>query len=403
MSNSNDPISAQRQLWTDLLQEAKQRLLTLDLSNSSPEVASRAAYDLMAAIGTCRRWGVPISEDDQRLATPQHACLAAAEIMNVIREVKAEAISIEDRVDDAEGMDAEAICVDLLACREIIESTMTAIEDTYIATDHRTPESQVLEREIDALSAAVNDLDAALKDRADVLSLAATTCALENWQALLARERTEPLPWWLDGTLRVVATKIARQNELPCISPQAWADLQRKAGTLATQPERVAKRVVEGVEEPAPDLPEDATTAMRRVGDRIRSAVDALGEAVIRVWSPTVLPLAADSPTPSDELKKRFERLGAEFDVPSIGLVRVTRRLSDKWQVVVDIGGPSQEEPPVVSVQIHALTAVQATPGRASRWLVDLSRLAHADRLTALTKPVIIAFQDGRRLEIQEA
>jgi len=104
-----------------------------------------------------------------------------------------------------------------------------------------------------------------------------------------------------------------------------------------------------------------------------------------------------------DVLKGMVQRLDAEFKVLGVGPVFVSRRLSDNWEIVLDACGPNDQELPIRSVRLGLLPGRLAEPEHTDRWLVNLGWVAPSQRLTVLKKPITIAFQNGRRLEIHDA
>jgi hypothetical protein len=107
-----------------------------------------------------------------------------------------------------------------------------------------------------------------------------------------------------------------------------------------------------------------------------------------------------DSGTPSDRLKQQFERLDVPVEIPGAGSFRLSRRIDDRWRVVIDIDRDDGGAPPVNFVRLGKL------PGRPARdaigrWLIDLRPWEHIQRTRLMDdSPLVIGFRNGYRLRV---
>jgi hypothetical protein len=107
-----------------------------------------------------------------------------------------------------------------------------------------------------------------------------------------------------------------------------------------------------------------------------------------------------DAGTPSDRLKRCFERLDVGVDMPLLGKLAVSRRIDDHWRVVIDIERDDGMVPEVEMVRLGRLPghlAVDA-PGR---WLVDLRPWEHLQRVRMMEAPLVVGFHNGYRLRVK--
>jgi len=218
----HDLIESQRKLWADMLQDAANRL-------SQHDSDTKTAFYLVTAVGKCFRWGIPVSDKIFQAFTPAIANAAISELIEFISEIKSDLVRLEELIDESVGLEAESLCVDLLDYRETIAAIIEAIGQVYIAADETDPDTKLLGINSDKLYSLIEDLDNQFKQKIDELSLAATTCALENWRLLLSEKFKNPLPWWLDDTLEKAAKKIQRENKTPWISAEIWTAVQERA------------------------------------------------------------------------------------------------------------------------------------------------------------------------------
>jgi hypothetical protein len=107
-----------------------------------------------------------------------------------------------------------------------------------------------------------------------------------------------------------------------------------------------------------------------------------------------------DAGTPSDRLKRYFERLDVGVEMPSLGMLAVSRRIDDRWRVVIDIERDDGTVPDVELVRLGRLPGHPAAdaPGR---WLVDLRPWEHLQRLHLMESPLVVGFQNGHRLRVR--
>lgn len=113
---------------------------------------------------------------------------------------------------------------------------------------------------------------------------------------------------------------------------------------------------------------------------------------------PTCELLLLDSGRPTDLLKRRIGR-ELEIDMGSLGILHVSRRLSDNWDVTIDV--ESSPEAPVEMVRLGPLPAHATGPNPTDHWVVRLKHVNDLQRqLDILNSPVVICLWNGPRVKI---
>lgn len=108
-----------------------------------------------------------------------------------------------------------------------------------------------------------------------------------------------------------------------------------------------------------------------------------------------------DAGAPSDATKRHFERLDTEIRVGGVGGMQLSRRLSDAWEVVLDVELESGAPTSVERVRIGCLPAVRVTVEPRERWVADLQPLEESHRRQLLQQPVVFAFENGFRVVLE--
>lgn len=197
-----------------------------------------AAYELAAALGRCRLFGVAPGDDlDGTLTTP--LALAAARVLRDLLESGiTDARELGERWDAAaEAHAAEDLCLNLLESRMECWAAYLAIDEAYAeCMEAQDTDLGGFTGILDSLLAAIETFDQELQRQSGLLSVAAETELLQNWRNLLAAPYREPLPWWLDGSLEEAARRVQQE-------------------ALTSQPDEIARRRRDGSGE---GLEEDA-------------------------------------------------------------------------------------------------------------------------------------------------
>lgn len=171
----------------------------------------QAALRLAAALGRTRLWGVDCGSMDGDL--PQAAALAAAQRLSPLAdELRDAAEKLEERWaatdEELEGTD---MAVDLLEGALDLWAAHIAIHDAIatrwlgdgVGLEHLAP----VRLAIDAYLLKWEDLDQALHQCADTLSVVCDTHLLSNWRSALVEPWRELAPWWLSGGLEALAER----------------------------------------------------------------------------------------------------------------------------------------------------------------------------------------------------
>jgi hypothetical protein len=109
-----------------------------------------------------------------------------------------------------------------------------------------------------------------------------------------------------------------------------------------------------------------------------------------------------DDRCPSARLKRMVERLQNKVDVPTLGRLLVSRRLNDRWQLIVDLECAGGAPPEVDTVRLGLLGGNRVDNPETSRWLIDLLPLEHSYRANLIVdEPLIVNLHGGCRLHIQ--
>jgi hypothetical protein len=227
----SNPVESTRALWADLLQNAKTRIVKKTDMDDNEDIRVEVAFYLASAIGKCRRYGVSVSDEDQKMLTPALANTAISKVRQFISGVEIDLSYLKGRIDEGEGLESEEVCLDILGCRETIAAVLEAVTETYM----REPEAKQLGENIGQIADIIMDLDDKMQKKADTLSLAASTHWLENQRLLLADEFRELMPWWLDGTLEKRAKAIELENKDPWLSQKIWEAIQKMARAKARE------------------------------------------------------------------------------------------------------------------------------------------------------------------------
>jgi len=127
-----EAVTSNRQLWADLLQDAKQKV-----PETKAELlkVQKNAFSLANAIGHCLRWGISVSNEDFQMLTPTMANAAILELKDFISRVKVDLSKLEEDLDEARDPSAEEICVELLDYRESVAAVFEAVTQVYTTVD----------------------------------------------------------------------------------------------------------------------------------------------------------------------------------------------------------------------------------------------------------------------------
>jgi len=168
--------------------------------------AKLAAYQLAAALGRCRAFGVQVPPDMDGCLHPPVAIAAAELGEDFIRLWTEDAQLLGARRGQTAPELEEAICAELLEARMESLFVLEALSEAQEASWNEPasiPLWDAVNRYVDALAA----FDEALQtpENLALLSTLVNLPLLENWRQSLAGDYKEVLPWWLDGTLERAA------------------------------------------------------------------------------------------------------------------------------------------------------------------------------------------------------
>lgn len=203
--------------------------------------------------------------------------------------------------------------------------------------------------------------------------------------------------------------------------------LRRERGILPKQCRRMLTAWVERAEQTA--LDEAAAILLRRfrrrfplpLADRLAVVDDArsFGEESILAALARPCPvvewewprLSADVPalaelgqldagTPSDRLKRIFERLNVRVEMPMLGDLALSRRIDDQWRVVIDVERSDGSVPDVEMIRLGLVPGQRARDNK-GRWRIDLRPWEHMQRVRMMESPLVIGFRNSYRLRVR--
>jgi hypothetical protein len=212
-------------------------LASLEPGQPASPAADAAAYRLARALGECALFGV---DPDELGGTLPVVCARAAvrQAQALAERVTEQARTLGELFDQTRsGVEAEQLVAGLLLVRTDLQAAFLALEEADLAAlEQGHPDHAALDAELDGLVAALEELDAALQDQLELLTVAADTNLLRNLRAQLAEPYRSAPFWWLDGTIEAVAERSYEQVLETAPSPEAWARLRGDAPGSATLP-----------------------------------------------------------------------------------------------------------------------------------------------------------------------
>lgn len=215
------------EIWLEELREAlaDPALEAFDRAEPCGEEARRAAYNLAAALGRCRVFGVVIPPEMEGTLPLPMATVAAEEAATVVTEWAEEAQALPTKWDSASPEEADAMVAEVVESLMDSYFVMEVIWECYErALQENDPQMPQLEQALDKFGGAVETFDKILQ-QPEQLAILATVCSLpllENFRKCLADEYRAILPWWLDGTLEAAAEQVARVVEATLPSAETW-------------------------------------------------------------------------------------------------------------------------------------------------------------------------------------
>jgi hypothetical protein len=194
-----------------------------DRDQFDDEEDQRAAYQLAAALGRCRLFGVDLGEDDETLAVPV-ALAAVRQWLVYAEQWRRQAKDLPQRWDAASSeIEADSLCFDLLEARMESWAVFVAVDEAYEECLHSgDPGYGAFVLKLDRMMEEMDELDAALIEQKDLLCVAAGTCLLKNWKQLLSQEYADTLPWWLDGALEAVHQQLLAEATATMSNSAEW-------------------------------------------------------------------------------------------------------------------------------------------------------------------------------------
>jgi len=269
----NDPLECRAMLAESLADPA----LACFAKGILPDDASRhAAYIVAVSIGRCRLFGIG-TDREMDGALPLAVAHAAVQWMflGVCHGLRAGANGLPKRLNEAIAVEAEDLCLDLLAGRLNAWAAQVALEEAYRAEDDGAElDAKKLAGALDSLAGELLLVDDALRAVAIELTLAASGYLLENWRGLLAPEYVEIAPCWLTGELAQLAAQLAEQESEPFLDKDAW-NIARRAirakrvgAAIAANAEAVESSEEMEMAQPAgEDSPDDGLAPNNMDGD----------------------------------------------------------------------------------------------------------------------------------------
>jgi len=206
LHTNSDPLQLADELTAALEQP---ELSVLEDGGEITAPIREAAVALATALGQCRLFGVELPEDLDGTLPLRTATAAAEGLVERLRRDTEDARALGPRWDQAtDQVEEHDLVCGLLEARMDAWAALLAVEEASLAAQEDGEIANASEQErkrfgeaVEAMIDALADFDNALEDEKGLLSVAADTNILDNWRASLAPEHSQPLPWWLDGTL----------------------------------------------------------------------------------------------------------------------------------------------------------------------------------------------------------
>jgi hypothetical protein len=151
------------------------------------------AFRLAVALGSCRLFGVSVSDAEDFTLSPSGAILAACSTIERLLE--------QERMTENPPADAESVLKRLEARMELWAASIALEEASEAAAHDPAPEIAYLDQLLKTIRRRIGRLDNNLQRHIPLLRPAAGTYLLENWRRLLAPAHRNTPPWWLDGCI----------------------------------------------------------------------------------------------------------------------------------------------------------------------------------------------------------
>ncbi len=171
--------------------------------------AEGAAYRAAVAWGRSQLFGVKLGDWDGVLESLL-ARAAARRLTWCLEHLKLRAAKLAEFWNRADtDIEAREESLSLLESRMDAWAVFVALDEAQLdALTHTLPGRAELSAECRQAQDALAQTDAALREQADFLSVAAGTQLLDNWRRLLVEPYRLSSPWWLDGSLERVAERL---------------------------------------------------------------------------------------------------------------------------------------------------------------------------------------------------
>lgn len=181
------------------------------------------AIAVISALGFCRLYGISLPSDIKtKLSSPLPAELLVPAVVDALRMLEIatdDARALPIRFDSSEPLEDRSHCTSLLHLIMELWAIFNVVDDEYqrdISERQKldSPFGVWMHRLLNAFAALDDELQR--DEQIRLLSVAAELPLLANWRKMLVVPYSDPLPWWLDGTLEAIAAQTAREIiELP--------------------------------------------------------------------------------------------------------------------------------------------------------------------------------------------
>lgn len=193
----------------------------------------KAAFAACAYLGACRLGKLTLTGDIAALngsvLFPSLAQAAAQDAIRIARGHVGLLPSLQERIDaSANQTEVNQHVTSVMHWRQQADQAMRAIRESYQDwLDSPGVAAADFKKTMDELLDALDELDRAMREHLDAITLILDTDWITDTRALFAEG--EPLPWWLDGTLQERAAEL-RKKHLRSLPTEGWWAKMREGG-----------------------------------------------------------------------------------------------------------------------------------------------------------------------------
>ena len=201
----------------------------LEGAGPADESSSTACFTLVRALGYCRVCGLDQGEEFKSEIPRSIFSAAIRQWVSFAPQIQSSIEQLSTRLDHS---------VDDLEEDQIVCDVLDFALESWVITVAAAPVFDEVPDDLwDTFLDQIGEMDALLDTNRDELSLAARTHWFENWRAQIIEAYSQPLPWFLDGTLEAVAAEVATQAVASMPPDYLWE-------ACAAQNPTLQKRVV---------------------------------------------------------------------------------------------------------------------------------------------------------------